>query len=78
MTPLSESSMERHRLEVLHEVAAACKQSDPERAALAAEAIRRINEGEYGFCTACGLQIPELELQRSPERQDCPRCNHAA
>ena len=74
MTAVSQSALQRHRLEQLHHIAADCKRSNPRRAALATEAIRRLNEGEYGYCTTCGMQIPELELERSPERQQCPRC----
>jgi RNA polymerase-binding transcription factor DksA len=40
----------------------------------AAFALERMDAGTYGFCSVCGLQIPELRLQTRPEATHCARC----
>jgi RNA polymerase-binding transcription factor DksA len=47
---------------------------DPLRSAEAADALRRIEEGTYGFCLGCWLRIPEAQLAERPERTHCTRC----
>jgi DnaK suppressor protein len=38
------------------------------------EALRRMEEGDYGFCTACGTRIPERRLAAIPWAQACYGC----
>ena len=44
------------------------------RTRAAAFALERMDDGTYGFCTVCGLQIPELRLQTRPEATRCALC----
>lgn len=37
-------------------------------------ALARIREGEYGFCTRCGVRIPEARLDILPATPFCPVC----
>ena len=37
-------------------------------------AIKRIDEGEYGYCTACGADIAEKRLEADPTVATCIRC----
>ena len=37
-------------------------------------AIKRIDEGEYGYCTACGEDIAEKRLAADPTVATCIRC----
>ena len=37
-------------------------------------ALERMSAGTYGFCSVCGLQIPELRLQTRPEAARCASC----
>lgn len=48
---------------------------DPVRSAAAADALRRIEDGTYGFCVGCWLRIPEGQLAERPERTHCSRCH---
>lgn len=41
---------------------------------LVKQALSRIDSQTYGYCLHCGMNIPEGELERKPERQHCPRC----
>jgi len=66
------------RLDKLRKIAGACKQSDRRRAALVAHAIRRIQEGTYGYCMTCGLHMAERDTESKPERENCPNCETAA
>lgn len=43
------------------------------RQAIAA-ALRRIDEGEYGYCVTCGEDIAEARLLNSPEAPTCIGC----
>ena len=49
---------------------------DRERAQLASilDALRRIEEGRYGACTACGGPIPFERLAIFPETKTCAAC----
>jgi RNA polymerase-binding protein DksA len=38
------------------------------------EALERIEEGSYGICEMCGLQIPEERLQALPYANLCISC----
>jgi RNA polymerase-binding transcription factor DksA len=40
----------------------------------AAFALERMDDGTYGFCSVCGLQIPKARLQNKPEATRCARC----
>lgn len=37
-------------------------------------AIKRIDEGEYGYCTACGEEIAEKRIEADPTVATCIRC----
>ncbi|MCC5989804.1 MAG: TraR/DksA C4-type zinc finger protein [Pararhodobacter sp.] len=37
-------------------------------------ALARIEEGEYGFCTKCGVRIPDARLDILPATPFCPVC----
>ena len=37
-------------------------------------AIKRIDEGEYGYCTACGEEIAEKRLAADPIVATCIAC----
>ena len=37
-------------------------------------ALARITEGEYGYCTKCGVRIPEARLDILPATPFCPVC----
>lgn len=41
-------------------------------------AIRRIDEGEYGYCTGCGDEIAAKRLAIDPTVARCIRCASAA
>lgn len=44
-----------------------------ERSAIEA-ALRRIEEGEYGYCLTCGEEIAPARLQHNPAAAACIRC----
>lgn len=37
-------------------------------------ALRRIREGEYGYCLACGEEIAEARLRHNPAAPRCVSC----
>lgn len=37
-------------------------------------ALKRLDEGKYGFCESCFLEIPQRELLARPERRHCSQC----
>ncbi|MFA7665484.1 MAG: TraR/DksA C4-type zinc finger protein [Burkholderiaceae bacterium] len=41
-------------------------------------AIRRIEEGAYGYCTDCGIEIPLARLQAQPVALRCIDCQTRA
>ena len=41
-------------------------------------ALRRIDAGNYGECTACGAEIPAARLKAAPEAERCIRCQEIA
>ena len=42
------------------------------------EALRRVADGTYGRCAACGGRIPEERLEARPEARLCVRCQEGA
>ena len=38
------------------------------------EAIKRIDEGTYGQCDACGVKISKQRLKVMPQAQNCIKC----
>ena len=38
------------------------------------EALRRIDEGEYGYCAHCGDEIQEKRLEAVPWARHCIKC----
>jgi RNA polymerase-binding transcription factor DksA len=51
--------------------------SEPLRRELAAveNALRRIEEGKYGFCTACGGPMGMQRIRAIPEARYCVSCS---
>ncbi len=45
---------------------------------LIAAALRRIEEGTYGQCVDCGVQIPAARLHVAPEAARCIDCQEKA
>lgn len=37
-------------------------------------ALRRLEEGEYGYCSECGEEIPDARLQIDPMAERCVKC----
>jgi hypothetical protein len=37
-------------------------------------ALRRLEQGSYGYCRSCFLVIPSAELLRRPYAERCVRC----
>ncbi|MGF1446379.1 MAG: TraR/DksA family transcriptional regulator [Pikeienuella sp.] len=37
-------------------------------------ALKRIEEGEFGYCVACGEEIPAARLDAVPHAARCVRC----
>lgn len=52
---------------------AAEKRRQAERSRIEA-ALRRIDEGEWGWCLTCGEEIAEARLQHDPSVTQCVRC----
>ena len=73
----NQDTMATHRKTMLDHLAADRQPANRKRAQQAALAIERMDDGTYGFCTACGLQIPELRLFRKPEATRCRNCEQA-
>ena len=48
---------------------------DAARAELARAALARLDDGSYGFCTRCGLRMPDGRLHQAPERPLCTGCS---
>lgn len=44
-----------------------------ERARIAA-ALKRLDEGEWGYCGTCGEEIAEKRLRHDPSAAQCVRC----
>lgn len=44
------------------------------RAVEAVDALKRIQEGKYGWCIDCNLRIPSARLQAKPEAVRCVKC----
>jgi RNA polymerase-binding transcription factor DksA len=72
-TALSRFKLE-DRVTILRRRADACGKADAGKKRLIMQALARIHDGTYGYCTHCGMQIPERDLERAPERPVCHRC----
>lgn len=66
----AEQAVERENDEVLQGLATEAKNS----LRLVNAALQRIEEGEYGVCTACDKQINEKRLEAFPETDRCIEC----
>lgn len=40
-------------------------------------ALKRMDEGRYGECLACGVEIPAARLHAAPEAERCIQCQEA-
>jgi DnaK suppressor protein len=67
-------SLTDHRQAALYRLVSHCKGNEPMRAIRAVEALRRMEAGDYGYCMACGMKIPEASLESRPERRHCSGC----
>ncbi len=38
------------------------------------QALRRLEEGEYGYCQKCGEEIPSKRLEIDPSASSCVKC----
>jgi len=73
------SSRAKQRQELLRELAAdevVCVTfgNHRSRAAEAADALKRIQDGTYGICCDCGGKIPTARLHAKPEATRCIDC----
>jgi len=41
-------------------------------------ALGRLDDGSYGRCTSCGVELPDERLEARPEAALCVRCQAAA
>ena len=71
-------SLTDHRQAALCRLVSRGKRDEPMRAIRAAEALRRLEAGDYGYCIACGMKIPEASLESRPERRHCSGCQAQA
>jgi len=78
MTTTLPFSLRGHRKSVLRRLASYCQEHDPKRALRAREALQRMECGDFGYCIACGMKIPEASLESRPERRHCLRCGTGA
>jgi DnaK suppressor protein len=62
---------------MLRRMVASRRIGERSRSREAALALKRMKDGTYGFCSVCGLQIPELRLQTKPEAARCALCERA-
>ncbi len=69
-TTFSEQAQEREDEEVLEDLGLAGQQE----IRMIEAALRRIDEGEYGFCARCGEEIPEARLDIVPHAPLCRTC----
>ena len=44
------------------------------RRTLVLDALRRLDDGSYGFCVDCGTGVPEGRLEAKPEAARCVKC----
>ncbi len=76
--PTMTAAMSRFKIEdrihILRRMADACGKADAPKRRMIMQALSRIDDGTYGYCTHCGMQLPERDLERAPERQHCHRC----
>jgi len=78
MTTTMSFSLMGHRQAALHRLVFRCKEEEPMRAIRAVEALRRMEAGDYGYCLACGMKLPEASLEARPERSHCSGCEAGA
>jgi len=74
MSTTLNSSKTDYLVESLRRIVALPKGADPVRRRLASKALSRIRDDTYGYCLSCGLNIPERDMERVPERQYCTHC----
>ncbi len=66
----AEQVTQRENDEVLHAIDSEAHQT----VMLIDAALARIEEGNYGVCTACGIEIPEKRLSAVPYATTCVNC----
>jgi RNA polymerase-binding transcription factor DksA len=66
----SEQAQEREDEEVLEDLGHAGQQE----IRMIEAALKRIDEGEYGFCMRCGEEIPDARLDILPHTPLCRAC----
>ncbi len=78
MAQASQDYFTTHYRKRLYELVERCKKDDPMRTMQAVEALRRIEDGDYGFCLLCGLILPHARLELHPEAAYCAHCEARA
>jgi RNA polymerase-binding transcription factor DksA len=66
----SEQAQEREDEEVLEDLGIAGRQE----IRMIEAALKRIDEGEYGYCARCGEEIPDARLDIVPHAPLCRTC----
>jgi RNA polymerase-binding transcription factor DksA len=74
MRASNRDTIQAHLETMLRRIVASRQSENRARTRQAALALKRMESGTYGFCSACGLQIPELRLQTRPDATRCARC----
>ncbi|MHC4421304.1 MAG: TraR/DksA C4-type zinc finger protein [Planctomycetota bacterium] len=74
MPASNRDTIHAHLETTLRRLVASRQVGDRARTRAAAVALKRMSAGTYGFCSVCGLQIPELRLQTKPEATRCALC----
>ena len=74
MPESNRDTVRAHLETMLRRIVASRRTADRARTHEAAFALERMDAGTYGFCSVCGLQIPELRLQTKPEATRCASC----
>lgn len=70
----TEGRLSRQDSMIHHEIAKDAQRRRQARLTLLREAIKRMNAGEYGFCSNCRNEIEFARLEIQPETQICGSC----
>jgi len=72
MSTTATLTMADYRRKILTDLAGG---PDAARAEQARAALARLGDGSYGYCTRCGIKVPDGRLYQAPERPFCAACN---
>lgn len=65
------SRMDAMQVQAMHQAEEERRQH---RLRLISAALSRLDEGEYGYCMTCGIDIPEKRLSIDPAASQCVDC----